>query len=347
MIFTTLDFERQGKQQGFLQVPYSHNLGGWANVMIPMTVVANGRGPSALILGGNHGDEYQGQIAAMKLARELTPNRVIGRILIIPSLNFPAARAATRLSPLDGMNMNRAFPGEAEGNVTSQIAHYLTNVLFPISDVVIDIHSGGRSMEFVPCAHMHLVADLVQRSRMFAAMLAWNTDFAFLYADIAGSGLLPVEAENQGKLVVTTELGGGEAIPASVHRIAQSGLRNVLMHVGALCGQEVTRESLGLPPTILTQALEREDYLLAPESGVFEILFDLGTRVQRGDTVGWIHHLERPDREAEPVISQSDGFLMTMRAPCLTQQGDCVAVIAQEVKLESLLDGMPRIVRQP
>jgi N-alpha-acetyl-L-2,4-diaminobutyrate deacetylase len=338
MIVTTLDFDRQGKQQGFLQVPYSHNLGGWANVMIPVTVIANGKGPTVLVMGGNHGDEYQGQIAAMKLARETTPDQVTGRLILIPSLNFPAALAATRLSPIDGMNLNRAFPGEAEGPVTSQIAHYLTHVLFPMSDVVIDIHSGGRSMEFVPCAHMHLVANREQRSRMFAAMMAWGTDFAFLYADIAGTGLLPVEAENQGKTVVTTELGGGEGIPASVHRIAQSGLRNVLIHVGLLKGVEQTRASLGKPPTILTQALNREDYLLAPESGVFEICLDLGARVKRGDTVGFIHHLERPDRDPESIVAGSDGYLITMRAPCLTRQGDCVAVIAKEVSPDEVLD---------
>jgi len=169
-------------------------------------------------------------------------------------------------------------------------------VLFPLSDVVIDIHSGGRSMEFVPCAHMHLVADRDQRAAMFDAMLAWNSDFAFLYADIAGTGLLPVEAESQGKLVVTTEMGGGECIPADVHRITQGGLRNVLIHVGALKGRGQTRASLGLPPAILTQALQREDYLLAPESGIFEIAVDLGAKVKRGQTVGFIHHLERPDR---------------------------------------------------
>lgn len=338
MINTSLDFNKPGKQQSFLQVPYSHNLGGWANVMIPITLVARGKGRTVLVLGGNHGDEYQGQIAAMKLARELTPEMVSGRIILIPSLNFPAARAATRLSPLDGMNMNRAFPGAPEGPVTSQIADFLTTVLFPLSDVVIDIHSGGRSMEFVPCAHMHLVADRGQRARMFAAMLAWNTDFAFLYADIAGTGLLPVEAENQGKLVVTTELGGGEAIPASVHRIAQSGLRNVLIHVGALKGRQQTRAGLGKPPVILTQALNREDYLLAPESGIFEIGMDLGAKVKRGQTVGLIHHLERPDRAPEPVIAQSAGYLITMRAPCLTQQGDCVAVIAKQVSARHVLN---------
>jgi len=171
---------------------------------------------------------------------------------------------------------------------------------------------------------------------MLAAMLAWGTDFSFLYADIAGTGLLPVEAENQGKLVVTTELGGGECIPASVHRIAQDGLRNVLIHVGLLRGVVQTRESLGKPPAILTQALNREDYLLAPESGIFEICVDLGTAVVKGDIVGYIHHLERPDRDPEPIVARSSGFLITIRAPCLTQQGDCVAVIAKQVSLAEI-----------
>ena len=338
MIHTAIDLARSGKQQGFLQVPYSHNLGGWANVMVPMTVISRGEGPTVLCLGGNHGDEYQGQVAIMRLAREVTPEQVSGRLILVPSLNMPAAKAATRLSPLDGMNMNRAFPGHPEGSVTSQIAHYLTTVLFPAADVVIDIHSGGRSMEFVPCSHMHLVADKEQRRKMLAAMLAWNSDFSFLYADIAGTGLLPVEAENQGKLVITTEMGGGEGIPARVHRITQSGLRNVLVHCGVLAGIEETRAGLGLPPAILTQALHRDDYLLAPESGIFEVAVDLGGKVKRGDTVGWIHHLERPDRAAEAIHARSDGYLITMRAPCLTSQGDCVAVIAQEVSADEVLD---------
>ncbi len=333
MVITSLDLDKPGKQQGFLQVPYSHNLGGWANVMVPITLVARGKGPTVLVLGGNHGDEYQGQIAAMKLARQLTPEMVTGRIILIPSLNLPAARAATRLSPLDGMNMNRAFPGEAEGPVTSQIAHYLRTGLFPLSDVVIDMHSGGRSMEFVPCSHMHLVPDREQRAKMFAAMLAWGTEFCFIYADIAGTGLLPVEAENQGKLVITTELGGGECIPASVHRIAQSGLRNVLIHVGALKGREQLRKA----PAIITQATNREDYILAPESGIFEITVDLGEKVKKGQIVGYIHHLERPDRAPEEIVAASSGYLITMRAPCLTQQGDCVAVIARQVSERQVL----------
>jgi N-alpha-acetyl-L-2,4-diaminobutyrate deacetylase len=336
MIFATLDFDRPGKQQGYLQAPYSHNLGGWANLMIPITVVQSGKGSTALVLGGNHGDEYQGQIAIMKLARKLQPQMVSGKIILIPSLNMPAAKAATRLSPLDGKNLNRSFPGNPEGTVTEAIADYLTRVLFPMSEIVIDIHSGGRSMEFLPCSHMHLVPDLKQRQRMLEAMLAWNTDFSLLYTDVAGAGLLPVEAESQGKVVVTTEMGGGEAIPCEVHRLTESGLENVLIHFGLLEGRKQTRESLGRPPAIMVQALKRENYLLAPESGVFEVMEDLGERVQGGQTVGQIHFLERPERTPEPVVAQDSGYLITFRAPCLTQQGDCVAVIAEEVDPRSL-----------
>ena len=304
--------------------------------MIPITVIQSGKGPVALVLGGNHGDEYQGQIAIMKLARKLQPQMVSGKIILIPSLNMPAAKAATRLSPLDGKNLNRSFPGNPEGTVTEAIADYLTRVLFPMSEIVIDIHSGGRSMAFQPCSHMHLVPDLQQRQRMLEGMLAWNTDFSLLYTDVAGTGLLPVEAENQGKIVVTTEMGGGEAIPAAIHRIAESGLENVLIHFGLLEGRKQTRESLGKTPAILVQALNRENYLLAPESGIFEVMAELGELVQAGQTVGQIHFLERPERGPEPVVAQSSGYLMTFRAPCLTQQGDCVAVIADEVDPRTL-----------
>ena len=77
---------------------------------------------------------------------------------------------------------------------------------------------------------------------------------------------------------------------------------------------------------------------MAPESGIFEIGVDLGAEVKRGDLVGVIHHLERPDREPEAVVAQSGGVLIAMRAPCLTQQGDCVAVIAQQVSETAILN---------
>ena len=153
MIFTSIDFDRPGKQQGYLQVPHSYNLAGSANLMIPVTVINHASGPSVLVMAGNHGDEYPGQIAIMKLARDLEPSAVQGKIVLIPCLNMPAAKASTQLSPLDGKNLNRSFPGNPEGTVTEMIADFLTRRLFPIAEVVIDIQRSANTgcYEPIPC----------------------------------------------------------------------------------------------------------------------------------------------------------------------------------------------------
>jgi predicted deacylase len=335
-IHATVDFNKPGKQHGHLCVPHSYNLGGWAAVMIPCTVISGSPGRTALVMAGNHGDEYPGQVAIMRLLRDLNPNDVRGRLIMIPALNLPAARAATRLSPLDGKNLNRCFPGKPDGTVTEVIAHYLTTVLFPLADIVIDLHTGGRSLDFYPCAHMHLVADRAQRREMLAGTTAFGGDFAFLYADIAGSGLLPVEAENQGKIVITTEMGGGETVTAGVHRATQTGLRNVLTHFGLLEGSVPTRAELRLPPLRWVQALDREDYRFAPESGIYETLVDLGSDVAAGQPVGLIHSLERTDRDPVPILANTAGVLLASRGPSLLAQGDCVACIAHDVNMKDL-----------
>src|SRR5207253_3242504 len=85
--------------------------------------------------------------ATMLHLRELAPEQITGRVILIPTLTMPAAKAATRLSPLDGKNFNRCFPGSPTGTPSEVVAHYLTTVLFPLADVVIDIHTGGRSMD--------------------------------------------------------------------------------------------------------------------------------------------------------------------------------------------------------
>jgi N-alpha-acetyl-L-2,4-diaminobutyrate deacetylase len=326
-IRATVDFTKSGKQYGHLYVPYSHNLGGWANLMLPIAVISRGNGPTALVMAGNHGDEYPGQIAVMKLLRELQLEQVNGRVILIPTLTMPAAKAATRLSPLDGKNFNRSFPGNPAGTVCEVVAHYLTTVLFPLADIVIDIHTGGRSTDFLPCAHMHLVPKGPQREKMLAGTEAWNSEFCFLYADIAGTGLLPVEAESQGKVVVTTEMGGSENVTAQVHHLTQSGLRNVLVQGGVLQGEFVPRPN----PARWVQALNWEDYRFAPESGVYENIVPLGEDVSAGQPVGAIHFLERPDREPLFVTAVSTGVLVATRAPSIVGQGDCVACIAHDV----------------
>ena len=92
-----------------------------------------------------------------------------------------------------------------------------------------------------------------------------------------------------------------------------------------------TRQSLGLPPTRWVQALDREDYRFAPESGIYENLVDLGASVGEGQPVGQIHFMERPDREPVAVVAPRGGLLLATRGPSKVTQGDCVACIAHDV----------------
>lgn len=127
-INATVDFEADGVQHGYLKVPYSGDDSGWGAVMIPVAVVKNGAGPTALLTGGNHGDEYEGPIALWNLARELKPESIKGRVIMVPAMNYPAFRAGKRTSWIDGGNMNRVFPGQPDGTITEKIADYFTQI---------------------------------------------------------------------------------------------------------------------------------------------------------------------------------------------------------------------------
>jgi predicted deacylase len=261
---------------------------------------------------------------------------VHGRLIILPCMSPDASRAYTRLWP-SGANLNRSFPGSPDGPPDEQLADYLTRTLFPISDAVCDIHSGGRSTMHLPWSEMHMVEDRTQRAAMVDAMLAWGTDYHFIYINIAGGGLLVDEAERQGKIVIGTELGGGGHVTAEIHRVTRRGLGNFLRHVGVLAGTVETRASRGLPEAVILKALDMRDYNLAPESGLFETLVDLGQDVTQGQLLGRLHFIERPDRAPAEVCAGSAGVVCGVRAIASTQQGDCVVVVGQRCSRADLL----------
>jgi len=100
-ITPTIPFDVDGKHHGFLRLPHSRDDSAWGSVMIPVTVIKNGTGPTVLLTGGNHGDEYEGPIALQHLALTLEPTSINGRVIIFPAFNFPAFQAGTRTSPID------------------------------------------------------------------------------------------------------------------------------------------------------------------------------------------------------------------------------------------------------
>ena len=211
-------------------------------------------------------------------------------------------------------------------------------MLFPLADVVIDMHSGGRSAWFLPCSHMHVVDDPAQRRAMLEGMEAWNSDCHFLYIDVNGHGLLPVEAENQGKLVITTELGGGGRVPAPVHRLAWSGLherpppRRRARGRGA--DARVARPAAGGDPRRARPARRSSS---SPEDGLFEALLEPGDPVSAGQPVGRLWFIDRPDRPPVEIEAPMDGYVVVTKAIPPTEQGDCVFVLGVPIDRSALL----------
>lgn len=321
-IVPTVDVERDGVQHGFLRLPYSRDDSAWGAVMTPITVVKNGRGPTALLTGANHGDEYEGPIALMDLASRLQPDAVTGRVLIVPAMNYPAFLTGTRTSPIDKGNLNRAFPGRPDGTVTEKIADYFQRHLLPLADFVLDIHSGGRTLQFVPFAAAHELPDKDQQARCVAAMEAFGAPYSLMLLEIDNVGMYDTAAEEMGKVFVSTELGGGGSSTAETAAIARRGVRDFLRHAGILAGAPERRASRKL-------AMPSGDcYLVSEHEGLLEMCVDLGATVGKGEVVARIYDCTRTGPAPREYRAKLDGMLVGRHFPGLVGMGDVLAVLA-------------------
>jgi N-alpha-acetyl-L-2,4-diaminobutyrate deacetylase len=279
-----------------------------------------------LLTAGSHGDEYEGPIALMRLAAALTPEEVTGRVIILPTMNHPAVRAATRLSPIDGLNMNRVFPGRYDGTQTQMIAHWVRTRLVARADVVADFHSGGKTLDFVPSAVMHRLDDPALMRRTLDAVAAFGAPLGLVLTELDSEGMLDTEVERAGKIFLSTELGGaGTASPRTIG-IAARGAANLLRHFGVLAG------AVEAPPEP-THLMHTPDggFVAADGAGMLEMLVDLGATVTAGQPLARIHAFE--DHGIEPTLYRApcEGVLYCRHVPGLVARGDCLAVIAQDL----------------
>lgn len=324
-INSTIPFDEEGAHHGFLRLPYSRDDSAWGSVMIPITVISRGTGPTALITGASHGDEYEGPVVLQELSYTLCPEAVSGRVIIVPAFNYPAFRAGLRTSPIDSGNMNRSFPGRPDGSVTEKIADYFQRVLVPTADVVLDFHSGGKTLDFVPFAAVHRLEDVRQQARCESAMRAFNAPYSMTMLEIDNAGMYDTAVEQQGKVFVSTELGGGGTATARSIAIARKGVRNLLIHSGILKGE------LELAPSIALDMEDDDCFVFANDDGLIETCFDLGESVEAGEIIARIWPLDRTGTAPIDYRAARTGLLVSRHFPGLVKMGDCVAVIATEL----------------
>jgi len=324
-IASTVDFDAEGVQHGHLKLPYSHDGSAWGAVMIPVTMVRSGDGPTAILTGANHGDEYEGPVALLDLASSLDASEIQGRVIIVPMMNYPAFQAAKRTSPIDNGNLNRLFPGRPDGTVTEKIADYFQRTLLPMSDYVLDIHSGGKTLDFVPFAAAHVLADKQQQDACVAAMRAFNAPYSTMLLELDSVGMYDSAAEEMGKVFVSTELGGGGSTTRRSVDIANRGVRNFLKHAGIMEGEPSAE------PTINIDMPDNRCFVTSYSDGLVEFRVDPGESVKAGDVVARVHDTSRTGRAPAEYHADIDGILVGRHFPGTTRMGDSLAVIGVPV----------------
>ena len=328
-IVADVDFTRNGRHQGFLRLFHSVHSSAYGFIPIPIVVLKNGDGPTALFVSGTHGDEYEGQVALCNLAKSLDPSRIRGRVIILPAANFPAAMAGRRTSPIDEGNLNRLFPGDPDGTVTQQIAYHIEHELVPLADLVCDLHSGGSSLMYVPAALLGGYARDADNTKGLAALKAFSSPLSYVVeANQGGDRTLSGGAIRHGVLAMGTELGGSGHVTRAALRIAERGVNNLLVHLGIL------PDSARVAPDAPQRFLEvggSEYYVYAPDSGLYEPLVELGDMVKSGQPAARIHFPETP--WAEPVTAHfaHDGFVLCKRIPGRSIRGDCLFHLGTDI----------------
>ncbi|MEX2262247.1 MAG: succinylglutamate desuccinylase/aspartoacylase family protein [Bryobacteraceae bacterium] len=333
--FAQIDFDKPGKQH--YQVAF-HLDGAWGYSLVPLTVINGARGSNGngvICFGGTHGNEYEGQIAVKRLCADLDPERMAGRVVLLPQLSESACVANLRFSPLDGVNMNRAFPGNPRGSISYRISHFVKTRIFPLGRVVIDIHSGGKEGAFPICTSFHPIPDAAQRAEIARVAQLFDTPFVFIYASAMASGLLTDEAEAEGKIAVGGEFGGGETTSRFGVRHAYEGVLNVLRHYGLLEGAVTSIRPGGSPAPKLVRADRLDQYAPCPRDGTWEPVADLGDAVEAGQLIGRLHDFADHGSAALEIRAPRAGRLAMMHLSARPAKGQTLYVLADELSWDA------------
>ncbi|MCH2533906.1 MAG: succinylglutamate desuccinylase/aspartoacylase family protein [Bdellovibrionales bacterium] len=321
-----IDFQKNGFQTAYLNIACPRNTSAWGVIPIPIYFFKNGDGPKILMTAGAHGDELEGPVALKRIVNFLKnkTDDIKGQVCIVPAMNIPALNTNTRLSPLDGRDLNRSFPGMNIETVTGRITEFVSQQLVEPADIVVDLHSGGNSLDFVPCAIMHKLSDKDMYNKTKNALEAFNAPYTLELEEIDADGMLDTYVEKKNKIFVTTELRGGGRVSPEATNIAETGLKRLLSHFEVL-------------PQIFDQSIQSkvyevpgsDNFIHSPQPGIFEPLKSLSENVRAGEVIGYVHNFNSNQDTPLECKSKVDGEVLAIRAKALSEPGDCLFMIGQ------------------
>ena len=271
-----------------------------AGVEFPIVEVQGAAdGPTVCLLAGVHGCEYSSIQAVRSLVRELQPAELSGRVLALAFVNpVSFLRRTPFVSPQDGKNPNRSFPGDPAGTFTEALAHHVFTELIEPSDYLIDLHGGDQ----VEALHPFVLFDesaVDDVTRRMAIAFGFEYLIQVPRAErIEGTTI--AAAADAGIPAIVAEAGGRGLLEQSAVDLLAGGARSVLRELGVLAGD---------PPPPRQQVLARRfAWLYAPEAGWWRSEVGPGDEVAAGQRIGAIEDLFGDEIEA--IEAPEDGVVL-------------------------------------
>lgn len=278
-------------------------------------------GPSVALLGGVHGDEDEGVLAVLRVLDELRDAELTGTVNAVAIANPAAWAAQSRVSPLDGGNLARCFPGAGESGPTSALAADITAHLIEGADLVIDLHSAGvRYRMPLLCG---FVSDVAGADRSRRAAEAFSPPLIWKHTNAAPGRSLSVAAD-LGVPAIYAECAGGGSIRHRELDAYVSGVLSVLADLGML----PTGYRAGGPdaPRWVFGAGDLDAGMQSKRDGLFASTVNAGDVVALDDEIGRCYDYQ--GCLVEIVRAPRRGVVMFLRRQARTQVDDVLFVLA-------------------
>lgn len=268
--------------------------------------------PHVVCVAGIHGDEPEGMRALMELADEIDPASLRGRLVLIPVANPPAFAAASRVNPMDGLDLNRIFPGRADGSVSERLAHTLFEQILCGADFVFAIHSWNASGEVLPYVEYGHAIRATAEASLAAGRAA---GFELIRVSRWPHGLMTRVVNEAGIAAMESEIGGLGMTTSQGTERTKLSIRGVMAHLGMVDGQAAPWRG----------RIVDQFEMFAPCGGFLTIVPPLGAELSAGDTLGYVRSLN--GAVVEKIEVPRRGMLAAMRRAARVQPGERIARI--------------------
>jgi len=296
---------------------------GDAALSIPVAVVHGSKpGPVLALVAGSHGTEYASIIALERLITRLDAREIAGTVIIVPLVNVPSfTRIVPHLNPVDGKNMNRMYPGRADGTQTDRASLAITRHVIEPSDHVIDYHGGDLDENLRPYAYWNKTGRAAQDAASRGLVLAFGLDHIVISADRpadpAASRFLENTATTRGKPSITVEAGRSGPVDPEDVAVLVDGTLGVMRHLKMLPGAPTPVEH----PVWIDHLAD----VASDHAGIFYPSVRPGTYAEAGMKLGYLtDFVGRPLAEFR---AKEGGVVLYVRAVPSLGKGDTVASI--------------------